>query len=197
MHFITESDLKFQYSKTPFQKYQLAKNDRLTPEARQFLSDRLVKVTADSDSLQPKFGGAKLEKAVPTPEREATPFVVTQTWLFKVLAIDLMDAGIEGMKINPSVSQDLLFLKEYVLALAEKRELPDLRSIGDCKAHAAADTELDMIHILSEQGPLLLKLTRVNADIEAVRGVEPENTEILKVQNYVTTLICHLKEGRT
>jgi hypothetical protein len=84
-----------------------------------------------------------------------------------------------------------------VLALAEKRELPDLRSIGDCKAHAAADTELDMIHILSEQGPLLLKLTRVNADIEAVRGVEPENTEILKVQNYVTTLICHLKEGRT
>ena len=42
MKFITEYDLRVQFNEQPFTDYQIEKNTRLTPGARQFLSDRRI-----------------------------------------------------------------------------------------------------------------------------------------------------------
>ena len=44
MHFITEFELRDNYKKHPFTSFSLKPNTRLTPEAKQFLLDRKVKI---------------------------------------------------------------------------------------------------------------------------------------------------------
>lgn len=53
MKYITENELRDMYHKQPFNIYKLVKNDRLTPGARQFLTDfRInVEVVDDNDDI--------------------------------------------------------------------------------------------------------------------------------------------------
>lgn len=44
MHFITEFELRASYKKHPFTSFDLKPNIRLTPEAKQFLLDRKIKI---------------------------------------------------------------------------------------------------------------------------------------------------------
>ena len=47
MKFITEYDLRARFNEQPFTDYIIEKNTRLTPGARQFLSDRRITLLED------------------------------------------------------------------------------------------------------------------------------------------------------
>ena len=47
MKFITEYDLRARFNEQPFTDYRIEKNTRLTPGARQFLSDRRITLLED------------------------------------------------------------------------------------------------------------------------------------------------------
>ena len=54
MKFITEYDLRAQFNEQPFADYQIEENTRLTPGARQFLSDRGINLFEDGTKM--RFG---------------------------------------------------------------------------------------------------------------------------------------------
>lgn len=71
MTFITETDLRGQFKRDPFEAYEVKENTRLTPEARQFLNDRGVKITSQSDkSASANCGEEKKDIKVPTLSKE-------------------------------------------------------------------------------------------------------------------------------
>jgi len=70
MKFITEEDLRELYKKEPFTKYEIEPGARLTPGARQYLSDRGINMF-DDDSFVKKFNFSGSE--------EAAAVVVTET----------------------------------------------------------------------------------------------------------------------
>ena len=64
MKFITETDLRGQYKRDPFEAYEVKENTRLTPEARQFLNDRGVKITSQSDKTAAAIKSGEEDKVV-------------------------------------------------------------------------------------------------------------------------------------
>lgn len=62
MKFITEYDLRAQFNEQPFTDYQMEEDTRLTPGARQFLSDRRIHLLED---------GTKMRSGVPDGSSKA------------------------------------------------------------------------------------------------------------------------------
>ena len=56
MKFITEYDLRVRFNEQPFTDYCLKKDARLTPGARQFLSDRRIKLLEDGTEISGSSG---------------------------------------------------------------------------------------------------------------------------------------------
>ena len=56
MKFITEEDLRDLYRKEPFTAYALEPESRLTPGARQFLSDRGINMQSDAPAARKDTG---------------------------------------------------------------------------------------------------------------------------------------------
>lgn len=56
MRFVTEIELKTSYRQSPFARFRLAEDQRLTPEARQFLMDRQIEIqlTEERQEAQPR-----------------------------------------------------------------------------------------------------------------------------------------------
>ena len=52
MNYITEYDLRARFQQQPFTEYQLKEGTRLTPGAKQFLSDQRIPVLEESENVQ-------------------------------------------------------------------------------------------------------------------------------------------------
>ncbi|MEG0392824.1 MAG: hypothetical protein RR626_08690 [Anaerovoracaceae bacterium] len=79
MKFITEDDLRVLYRNTPFTTYEIAKETRLTPGAKQFLTDRRVEIieggqepTKEEEKEKPEFIPNKLSNKKICAEIKAT-----------------------------------------------------------------------------------------------------------------------------
>lgn len=74
MKFITEYDLRAKFNEQPFTDYQMEKDTRLTPGARQFLSDRGINLFEDGTKMRfgISAGNQKTQKMgrSPTPEAD-------------------------------------------------------------------------------------------------------------------------------
>lgn len=71
MKFITEYDLRAQFNEQPFADYQIEKNTRLTPGARQFLSDRGINLFEDGTKM--RFGVPAGNLKVQETDRDLAP----------------------------------------------------------------------------------------------------------------------------
>lgn len=65
MKFITEYDLRAQFNEQPFTDYQIEEGTRLTPGARQFLSDRGINLFEDGTKMRFGMPAENLEKQEP------------------------------------------------------------------------------------------------------------------------------------
>lgn len=62
MKFITESDLRVLFHEQPYKEYRIEEGSRLTPGARQFLSDRRVHILENGAKMLPDKAAVKKEK---------------------------------------------------------------------------------------------------------------------------------------
>lgn len=97
MKFITEYDLRAQFNEQPFTDYQMEEDTRLTPGARQFLSDRRINLFEDGSKMRFGIpaGSPKVQKTGRSPTTEADLPRKTVSSEEKVLAMAKLMNSIE------------------------------------------------------------------------------------------------------
>ncbi|MGO2083750.1 hypothetical protein [Vagococcus sp.] len=150
MHYVTETELRYQYRKSPFTEYKLPLADRLTPEAKQFLRDRQIVVVREEKVAM------KEEVKPKSPVFEST-LEQKVKWHNDACRLELFEAARLAHLLDYEMSEKLFTLGEG-LKTVEVR--PNTINPTEAKNEKEA-FDIRMIHILSERGSLLLKLERV------------------------------------
>lgn len=128
MHFITENELKVKYKKQAFSDFYLQEEDRLTPEAKQFLSDKKIKL----NSIQDK--------------RHSTQVLTNE---FDLLRLSCLECGRLANEIDFTISHTLFLLADEIKV--------GIRGEQDVSL-APYKSQLEVHHVLSTRGQLLIKL---------------------------------------
>ncbi|WP_289355635.1 cobalamin adenosyltransferase [Paenibacillus sp. S-12] len=221
MKFITEMELRNVYRIGPFTSYMVEHGSRLTPEARQFLTDRQIAV---SYGTQEKNQEQKQEPT-PNPERQAEE----PDWrrgklrcqMQSVSALFLL-TGQELLERDVLLAQKVLELSKLFSAL--QRGEGGGTSAADLSFHGCTGITCDVLfedagdcfevtefHIQLEKGKEIALLHRLRsalrelgfAVLEAAAGSPLEKPEkpvipgINYMINALSSLICRTTGGRT
>lgn len=108
MKFITEAHLRDLYKKEPFTTYQLESEIRLTPGARQFLTDRGIKVS-DKDSIK-KIKTNSTEKISQSPKNKEDWGVRKLYSKIKTIEALFLTTGEELLSRDVSLAQSVVDL---------------------------------------------------------------------------------------
>ncbi|MCE5173456.1 cobalamin adenosyltransferase [Paenibacillus profundus] len=217
MKFITEMELRNVYRLEPFTSYMVEHGSRLTPEARQFLTDRQIAVSYGTQEQN--------QEPPPNPERQAKK----QDWrrgklrcqMQSVSALFLL-TGQELLERDVLLAQKVLELSRLFSALQKGERggtsTADLSFQGctgitaDVLFEDAGDCfEVTEFHIQLEKGREIALLHRLRsalrelgfAVLEAAEGSPQEKAEepIIPGINYMinalSSLICKTTGGRT
>ncbi|MBO0477160.1 hypothetical protein DOK76_08755 [Vagococcus sp. DIV0080] len=155
MHFITENELRVKYRKQAFSDFYLQKEERLTPEAKQFLSDkkiRLTSVTDTSDSAQP-IGNQ-----------------------FDLLRLACLECGRLANELDYGISHSLFLLAEAIKTGIKTEQRTSI---------IPYTSQLEVHHVLSTKGKLLIKLEQVIftiSDLEMEKQNQGNELAYLKKQ---------------
>lgn len=221
MKFITEMELRNVYRIEPFTSYMVEYGSRLTPEARQFLTDRQIAVSYGAQEQNQ----AQKQEPLPNPERQATK----PDWrrgklrcqMQSVSALFLL-TGQELLERDVLLAQKVLELSRLFSALHKGEgsgaSTADLFFQGctgipaDVLFEDAGDCfEVTEFHIQLEKGREIALLHRLRsalrelgfAVLEAAESSPQEKLEesIIPGVNYVinalSSLICRFTGGRT
>ncbi len=140
MRFITEEDLRQQFRRERFTEYEPEPGTRLTPGARQFLSDRGIRFTEtengwrsgngqtgfgkkeDGDSL--KQNGQPKETEAETRLQGAHPAEELTCWQLELgsLQADFLQAGLELQREDVLASKEIFELERNLSRLASGEE---------------------------------------------------------------------------
>lgn len=143
MRFITEEDLRQQFRRERFTEYEPEPGTRLTPGARQFLSDRGIRFTEtengwrsgngqtgfgkkeDGDSL--KQNGQPKETEAETPLQGAHPAEELPCWQLELgnLQADFLQAGLDLQREDVLVSKEIFELERNLSRLASGEEMAE------------------------------------------------------------------------
>lgn len=221
MKFITEMELRNVYRLEPFTSYMVEHGSRLTPEARQFLTDRQIAVSYGT--LEQKQ--EQKQEPLPNPERQAKK----QDWrrgklrcqMQSVSALFLL-TGQELLERDVLLAQKVLELSRLFSALQKEEgggtSTADLSFQGctgitaDILFEDAGDCfEVTEFHIQLDKGREIALLHRLRsalreiefAVLEAAEGSPQEKPEepitlgINHMINALSSLICRTTGGRT
>lgn len=193
MRFITENDLRVLYRKEPFTEYDISPDSRLTPGARQFISDRRIRL------IDP---GAPVKKV---QEKEAARQIETRkdnllTARARALENLFLETGYEFLNTDVCLARDIMGLQP---ALAGIRAMlagkagdggtgsltctpctginPEnfLQDLGDC-------FEITPFHIHAEKGRQILMLNKLRCAMREFSVLAGETGEA----EGVGSLIC-------
>ncbi|AQP53762.1 hypothetical protein CBF34_08435 [Vagococcus penaei] len=142
MHFVTETELRYRYRQQVFTEYRLSSNDRLTPEARQFLADRQI--------LLIKPGTEVLEDSS-SMDTQAISADYTEL-LLKNCQLDLLAAARLAYDCDYQLCETLFELADSIV---------DKQNNVEVNPFTESTYQLRMLYILSNKGPLLLALERI------------------------------------
>lgn len=194
MKFITEYDLRAQFNEQPFTDYKMEENTRLTPGARQFLSDRRInlfesgtktpfgasggtlKTQGTAGNLKPDAG--RLRETVKAEENslaiaklvsdmeilEAEFFVITS----QIIGEDIESAGqISGM------GHELGRLKSILTGESAEPDICFDECTGmngeNCCQDLGNCFEISDFYIQSANGKILVQLNALRAKVRSVR----------------------------
>ncbi|MGE9965303.1 hypothetical protein ACQRAW_10755 [Fusicatenibacter saccharivorans] len=211
MKFITENDLRAQFNEQPFTDFRIEENTRLTPGARQFLSDRRIQIIEAGKNIQSVRMTEEREK--PAPEHSlAAAKLISQIEIleaeFLVLTSQIIEEDIEiaGQiskigrefgRIKSMITEDIVYPESDFSECTGIKQSDCGRDLGNC-------FEISDLYIQSSNGKLLVQLNALRAKIRALR-VETEEilcnsqdeeclTEVTanmnRIVNKVSQLIC-------
>ncbi|WP_343775860.1 cobalamin adenosyltransferase [Clostridium sartagoforme] len=123
MKFITEEYLRDLYKKEPFSTYQLNQGERLTPGAKQYLSDRGIRMS-DEVSYNKKANDIKESKTL-------------QIGCKKRLYYKLKSMEAEFLVVSRDVLKDDIILSQNIISLGKK--------ITNIRNFIAGETELEKL----------------------------------------------------
>lgn len=213
MKFITEEDLRDLYRKEPFAAYALEPESRLTPGARQFLSDRGISMqdnasAARKDILMPDRGNGWGKKKLACRMRSAEAmFLAVGEELLRgdaALAKSVIDLGsqLTGVRTALSSREAMDSLSCSECAGINEKNFSD--SLEDC-------FEITEAHIQMKKGRDIISLHRLRCAIreleaevlEMYDGLAGENDmcreltgKINQIVNTLSQMICSLVGGK-
>lgn len=148
MRFITEQELIVQNRQQPLQKFTVAQDQRLTPEASQFLTDHHVDVIRTGSN-----GITNSKKNVEKPKLSPT----TKANYYKLLRIELQDAALKANEVDLDVSKEIFSMADETSQIAAGEEIESSDSKEDDQVESV---EVSNDQLLTPQGKILLKLQR-------------------------------------
>lgn len=143
MRFITEEDLRQRFRKERFTEYEPEAGTRLTPGARQFLSDRGIRLTETESGFRPGNGqtGFGKKEAVNIPKQNekpketeaeersqgAHPAEELPCWQLelKSLQADFLQTGLDLQREDVLVSKEVFELERNLSRLASGEEMAE------------------------------------------------------------------------
>lgn len=213
MKFITEEDLRDLYRKEPFTAYALEPESRLTPGARQFLSDRGISMqdnasAARKDPLTPERASEWEKKKLGCMMKSAEAmFLMVGEELLRgdeILARSVMDMGsqLTGIRIafSSSAALDSLSCSEC-LGINEKNfsdSLEDCFEITEAHMQLKKGRDIIMLHRLR------CSLRELEADIQEMydeRAGEKDlcrelTGKVNQIVNTLSQIICSAVGGK-
>ena len=169
MKFITEYDLRARFNEQPFTDYIIEKNTRLTPGARQFLSDRKITLLEDgaeaceaADSKKDSLAIAKLLSDVEVLEAE-----------FLVITSQIIETDIEIAGQMSKAGHEFGRIKTLLTDGAADINISFEGCTGMDKDHFGKDLgncfDITDFYIQSPNGKIIVQMNALRAKIRAMR----------------------------
>lgn len=169
MKFITEYDLRARFNEQPFTDYIIEKNTRLTPGARQFLSDRRITLLEDgaeaceaADSKKDSLAIAKLLSDVEVLEAE-----------FLVITSQIIETDIEIAGQMSKAGHEFGRIKTLLTDGAADINISFEGCTGMDKDHFGKDLgncfDITDFYIQSPNGKIIVQMNALRAKIRAMR----------------------------
>ena len=192
MRFITEYDLRNEYKKSPFKVYTINKNCRLTPGAKQFLTDFMVKIEEgkDDESLSDNN----------IIESEKTSNALEDRYT-KMIALKIKRLAMKANKCNQIIGEKLnslsISLYQGHLSFTDKSELPEnayekliYRDLDD----PCTDFYLSLIELDFELEARIKEIKTCKKNLEDEDFLKKANEELGLLEGLRFTLYAHVKE---
>lgn len=195
MKFITEGELRDIYKKDPFTAYELMPETKLTPGARQFLTDLRIDLSGASALLRGSSAAVKAEAAANKPEGPMTKPAGNYGRQTKKLIARLRSVeSLFLLTCKELLDKDVILAQE---AAALERQLSGIRAAAQgngqleeicCKACTGISSEdfdkdvgdcfeISEFHMRLENGTEILNLHRLRCALREVEAFVPEAYE--------------------
>ncbi|MGN0293097.1 MAG: hypothetical protein ACI4D3_03720 [Lachnospiraceae bacterium] len=176
MKFITESDLRAQFHEQPFTDYRIEEGSRLTPGARQYLSDRRVHILESGTKTQPDklavkkeisdsdYSLAKERLMCQVEVLEAEFLVITSEIIGDNIEIagQISKIGHEFGRIRSIIAEDTANSEINFTECTGMKQMNCCQDLGNC-------FEITDFYIQSPNGRILVQLNVLRARIRMLR----------------------------
>ena len=219
MRFITEEDLRQRFRRERFTEYEPEAGTRLTPGARQFLSDRGIRLTETENGVRPgngqtgfgkKEAGSSLKQNEQPKETEAEersqgahPAEELPCWQ---LELGNLQAGLDLQREDVLVSKEIFELERNLARLASGEEMaegerrwemlcPACTGIGpeNCRKCLADCFEITGFHAQSPNGRVVIRLHVLRSRLRKLERELPDDRKEMAhcIINRLSQMICH------
>lgn len=214
MKFITETDLRGQYKRDPFEAYEVKENTRLTPEARQFLNDRGVKITSQSDKTSAIKSGEEAKdvqkQGISSNDlcsKKLLCVMKSTSALFLVTAEELLQRDILLSQKVMDLGRQLRDIMKSADGSAESCELVCEECTGIKQANFSDDLgdcfEITEFHIQLEKGREIALLHRLRCVMREVQLTineafysgqtdDERSRDLIKKTNQIINTLSHM-----
>ncbi|WP_117280135.1 hypothetical protein [Streptococcus intermedius] len=185
MKYLTENDLRIAYRDIPFEVFTIRSNEKLTPGARTFLSDRKIKIIDDND------GKARSQvnhySVRDQPQASSVSFVPND---FELLAVrcDMLSAAQMLCGLDIAIAEELKLLERYLSTPSGTVDITSSTFFQNLKEvdQAGLVEQLSNVGLFinTQKGEILLKLYPIYFSLLAYTEKSRDSDDI----RFVTTL---------
>ncbi|WP_019851568.1 ethanolamine utilization cobalamin adenosyltransferase [Desulfitobacterium sp. PCE1] len=178
MRFITETELRDLYKAEPFTAYTLEPQTKITPEARQFLVDRGVKLVAAPDNKKISIPNGKSES---DQERESRNVLRLRRRMESLESLFLM-VGANLLSSGDAVLAEEVFalgrcFGEVKQSAWEQRLPVNLQfqnwseaEIKNCSTYLGKHFDINEFHVRAENGAAIASLNHLRATLRELES---------------------------
>ena len=207
MRFITEEDLRQRFRRERFTEYEPEAGTRLTPGARQFLSDRGIRLAETEKGF--RFGNGQ-PKETKAEERlqGAHPAEELPCWQLELgsLQADFLQAGLDLQREDVLVSKEVFELERYLSRIVSEEAAaegekswemlcPACTGIGpeNCRKLLGDCFEITGFHAQSPNGRVVIRLHVLRSRLRKLERELPDDRKEMAhcIINRLSQMICH------
>ncbi|PMR92941.1 hypothetical protein C1M49_02470 [Streptococcus intermedius] len=185
MKYLTENDLRIAYRDIPFEVFTIRSNEKLTPGARTFLSDRKIKIIDDNDSKARSQVNHYSGRG--QPQASSVSFVPND---FELLAVrcDMLSAAQILCGLDIAIAEELKLLERYLSTPSGTVDITSFTFFQNLKEvdQTGLVEQLSNVGLFinTQKGEILLKLYPIYFSLLAYAEKSRDSDDI----RFVTTL---------